>query len=151
MKAAFLLNFTKFVEWPSTAFADAGTPIRICVVGEDPFGTILDRTLEGENVKGRRIEAVRFRRGGRMRNCQILFVSRSERERTAQILSQARGSSVVTVSELARFSDRGGMIEFRIEEGKVRFYINGRAAEAAGVKLSSRLLRAAKAVKDSPR
>jgi len=151
VKAAFLLNFTKFVEWPVSAFADAGSPVRICVTGEDPFGPTLDRTLEGESVNGRRVEAARLSPDGNLRNCHVLFISRSERESIPQIISDLRGSNVLTVSEAPGFADRGGVIEFVIEEGKVRFYINASAAEAAGLKLSSRLLRVASAVKGAQR
>jgi len=149
VKAAFLLNFTKFVEWPAVAFAAPDAPITICVLGQDPFGTILDRTIEGENVNNHGVRARRLLPDGDLRSCHILFISQSERERFAQIVSRLRGSSVLTVSELPGFADAGGMIEFLIEEGKARFYINAATAEAAGLKLSSRLLRVAKEVKDS--
>ena len=151
VKAAFLLNFTKFVEWPPAAFSAPDSPIRICVTGEDPFGPTLDRTLEGESVKNRRVEAARLSPESNLRNCHVLFISRSERESNAQIISDLRGSSVLTVSEAPGFADRGGMIEFVIEEGKVRFYINAAVAEAAGLKLSSRLLRVASAVNGAQR
>jgi len=149
VKAAFLLNFTKFVEWPPDAFPDATSPINICVIGEDPFGTILDRTIEGEKVKRHGVTARRLLADWDLRSCHILFISRSERERFAQIVSRLRSSSVLTVSELPGFADAGGMIEFLIEEGKARFYINAATAEAAGLKLSSRLLRVAKEARDS--
>jgi hypothetical protein len=147
VKAAFLLNFTKFVEWPEAAFRSADAPITICIVGEDPFGDVLDRTLAGETVNGHAIRAERPASEGDLRVCHILFVGRSERERFPQIVSRLEGSSTLTVSELPAFSEEGGMIEFVVEEGKARFYINAATTEAAGLKLSSRLLRVAKEIK----
>jgi YfiR/HmsC-like len=149
VKAAFLLNFTKFVEWPATAFAAPNAPITICVIGQDPFGAILDRTVEGESVGTHRIRARRLLPDDDLKSCHILFISQSERGQVAQIVSRLHDSSVLTVSELPGFADAGGMIEFLIEAGKTRFYINAATAGAAGLKLSSRLLRVAKGVKDS--
>lgn len=149
VKAALLLNFTKFVEWPEGAFAAAGSPITICVLGQDPFGAILDRAIEGESVNNHAIRTRRLLPDGDPRSCHLLFISRSERERSARIISGLRGASVLTVSELPGFADAGGMIEFLIEAGKARFYINAATAQAAGLKLSSRLLRVAKEVKGS--
>ncbi|MBI4460194.1 MAG: YfiR family protein, partial [Acidobacteria bacterium] len=107
VKAAFLLNFTKFVEWPSAAFSTFNSPIRICVLGEDPFGPTLNRTLAGEIVNNRSLEAARLSSSGNLRDCHVLFISRSERGRVAQILSGLRGSSVLTVSEVPGFTDAG--------------------------------------------
>ncbi len=147
VKAAFLLNFTKFAEWPAAAFPAPDSPMRICLLGEDPFGPTLDRIVEGESVSGHPVKAERLPQGGNPRNCHVLFVSRSERERIARIISEVRGSSVLTVSELPAFAEAGGMIQFVIEERKVRFYINAAAAEASGLKLSSRLMKVASAIK----
>jgi hypothetical protein len=149
VKAAFLLNFTKFVEWPQAAFAAPDSSIAICVLGEDPFGTILDRTIEGEMVGSRAVRARRLTPDDDLRDCHVLFIGRSEREQFPKIVSQLRGSSVLTVSELPGFADAGGMFEFIVDEGKARFYINARATEAAGLRLSSRLLRVAKEIKRS--
>lgn len=149
VKAAFLLNFAKFVEWPAAAFRAFDAPVTICVAGDDPFGAILDRTVEGELVNNRAVKAQRLLPDGDLRSCHILFISRSERERFAEIVSRLRGSSVLTVSELPGFVDAGGMIEFIVEEGKARFYINAATAAAGGLRLSSRLLRVAKEVRGS--
>lgn len=149
VKAAFLFNFTKFVDWPSTAFASPDAPITICIVGSDPFGAILDQTVEGETVSDHEIQVRRGLQGDELRSCHILFISGSEREQCARIFSSLHGSSVLTVSDLSGFVDAGGMIEFVLESGKVQFEINAVAAETAGLKLSSRLLRVAKEVKRS--
>ena len=149
VKAAYLLNFTKFVEWPAAAFAAPDAPITICVMGQDPFGTVLDKVVEGESVDSHGIRVRRLLPDSRLQNCHILFVSRSERERSSHIVSELRGSSVLTVSELPGFASAGGTIEFIVDAGKVRFEINAATAETSGLKLSSRLLRVAKQVKGS--
>lgn len=148
VKAAYLLNFTKFVEWPAGAFAAADAPITICVIGQDQFGAILDRTIEGESVNKHGVRVQRLLPDDNLRSCQVAFICRSERERFAKILSGLRGSKVLTVSDLPGFADAGGMIEFFLEAGKIRFYVNAVTAHAAGLELSSRLLRVAKEVKN---
>jgi hypothetical protein len=149
VKAAFLLNFIKFVEWPATAFPSPDTPITICVVGVDPFGPILDRMVEGESVNSRAVRTRRSVPEANPQGCHVAFVSRYERRGMAQIASHLGSSSVLTVSELPGFTALGGMIEFVMEEEKIGFYINAAMAEAAGLKLSSRLLRAAREVRGS--
>ena len=148
-KAAFLLNFAKFVEWPAVAFPAPDTPITICVLGVDPFGPILDRMVEGQSVNNRAVRARRSVPEANPRGCHIAFISRYERQGMAQIVSALGSSSVLTVSELPGFTAVGGMIEFVIEEEQVGFYVNAARAEAAGLKLSSRLLRVAKEVRGS--
>jgi YfiR/HmsC-like len=132
VKAAFLFNFTKFVDWPSTAFASRNAPLTICIVGRDPFGAILDQTVEGETVSDREIRVRRGLQGTELRNCHILFISESDREQCARIFSSLQGSSVLTVSDLPGFVDAGGIIEFVLQGGKVQFEINAVAAETAG-------------------
>jgi hypothetical protein len=143
VKAAFLYNFTKFVEWPPSAFSSGGDPLQVCILGEDPFGRSLPSVLEGEEVQGR---TLRLRRVTHLFDpglCHILFVSRSERERVPAILAVVEGAPMLTVSEIDGFVDRGGVINFRLVSGKVRFEINQTAAERAGLKVSSKLLRLA--------
>ncbi len=143
VKAAYLLNFTKFVEWPSAAFRAPDAPIMICVIGNDPFGPTLDRTVAGESASGRAVQVQRLVPEGNLTACHVVFIGRSEQEGSVRILSDLRGSSVLTVSDMSGFAERGGMIEFVIQEGKVRFYIQAAAARAVGLRLSSRLLRLA--------
>jgi hypothetical protein len=143
VKAAYLLNFTRFAEWPSAAFPAHDTAITICVIGEDPFGAILDRTIAGETVGGRALRVQRVVPEGNLRICHVAFISLSERDAFARILASLRGSPVLTVSEMPGFSQDGGMIEFILQEGNVRFHIQAAAAQAAGLTLSSRLLRVA--------
>ena len=149
VKAAFLFNFTKFVEWPPAAFADERSPLKICVLGENPFGKTL-HALIGDEVGGRRLSLTHLENLNNLETCHVLFVSRSERERLGQIVTAVRNAPVLTVGDTPGFIDQGGMINFVLEGSKVRFDINQEAAERAGLKISSRLLALAKHVKGRP-
>ena len=142
VKAAFLYNFTKFVDWPATAFHDDRSTVRLCVLGDDPFGESLREIAEGE-VAGRRLTVLTVSSMNDPAACQILFISRSERERLPEILAAVRDAPVMTVSETKGFLEQGGIINFVLEGPRVRFEINQGAAERAGLKISSRLLRLA--------
>lgn len=145
VKAAFLLNFTKFVDWPDAAFADQRSPIAICVLGEDPFGSALDQIVEGEVVEGRRVVVRRIKEAPAAKQCQVLFLSASIKDVSAVLDSLSPG--VLTVGEERdNFLRQGGVISFFIENRHVRFDISQSAAENAGLKLSSRLLRVARSV-----
>ncbi len=149
VKAAFLFNFTKFVEWPPAAYADERSPLKICVLGDDPFGKAL-QGVKGEEVGGRRLDLAHLDNDNHLEACHVLFVSRSERDRLPRILADLHGAPVLTVGDTPGFTDQGGMINFVLEGSKVRFDINQDAAERAGLKISSRLLALAKHVKGRP-
>lgn len=140
VKAAYLFNFAKFVDWPEGMFASPSEPFQICVFGQDPFGRLLDGVIQGEQVDGKRLAAARPERIAELRSCHILFVSRSERGRLGEILAAVRGSNVLTVGEGEEFLEKGGMIAFVRQGTKVRFYIDQKAAEQAPFKISSRLM-----------
>jgi hypothetical protein len=146
VKAAYLFNFLKFVEWPRESFADPLAPIEIGVVGEDPFGSALPQVVTGKTVQGRDLVIRIYRIGEDFRGAHILFISASERKRLPMILSSLRGSSVLTVSDTEGFLDAGGMIQFLNENDRVRFAINLNAAAQARLKVSSKLLSLAKVV-----
>jgi len=143
IKAAFLFNFAKFVAWPPQAFPDTSTPLVIGVLGQDPFGSYLDETVRGEKVENRSLTTQRFRRGRDPRNCDILFISQSEHARAAQIVSNLKGRSVLTVSDIDGFADLGGMIELSTANNKIHMRINLDAVKAANLRVSSKLLRVA--------
>lgn len=147
VKAAFLYNFTKFVEWPSTAFPD--NSFRLCVLGEDPFGRSL-MSLTNQEVAGRKLTVIRAREMETLEGCHLLFISRSERGRLPAILSEVRDSPVLTVADTKGFLDDGGVINFTLEGSKVRFEISQQAAERAGIRISSKLMRLATYVKGGP-
>lgn len=140
VKAAYLFNFTKFVEWPDGTFASPSGPLQICVFGQDPFGRLLDGVIQGQQVEGKSLAAARPERIADLRSCHVLFVSRSERGRLGEILASVRGSSVLTVGEGEEFLEKGGMIAFVRQGPKVRFHIEKKAAEQAPFKISSRLM-----------
>jgi YfiR/HmsC-like len=144
LKAAFLLNFTKFVEWPPSAFDATDSPIAICVLGSDPFGNSLDQIVAEEVVGGRRVIVRRIKRTPQGKLCQALFVSVPGKELPG-ILS-GLGPGVLTIGEGESFVRDGGMIAFVVENHRVRFGINETAAETAGLKLSSKLLSVARSV-----
>ncbi len=151
LKAAFLYRFTEFVEWPAQAFSTPQSPIRVCIFGLDPFGNALDRTLRGEQVKGRPLVAMRTRRMEELSACHIVFISRSEREQAAAVLSRLRENPVLSVSEAQDFLEQGGMINFVTEGARIRFEINNESAQRAGLMLSSKLLTLARAVRPGGR
>jgi hypothetical protein len=148
VKAAFLFNFTKFVDWPPAAFPDPGS-LKICVLGDAPFGKSL-RAVAGDLVGDRRLTVMQTDMLSRPSGCQVLFISRSERERLSQILAAVRDTPVLTVGDTDGFAERGVIINFVPEGSKVRFEINTGSADRAGIKISSKLLQLAKRIVPSP-
>lgn len=150
VKAAFIYNFAKFVEWPAESFADTSTPMRICVLGENPFGQELMRTVNGKKINGRDLLVSNFVELHLVKGCHVLFLGSSERGRIPQVLQNLRGASTLTVGETSDFAHGGGMIRFVLEGGKVRFEVNLAASEQAHLKISSKLLSLARAVLSYP-
>jgi hypothetical protein len=138
VKAAFIFNFAKFVDWPVDAFSDGGTLV-VGVVGDDPFGGALDR-LNGSAANGRRLRIKRLRFGDNLRACHILFISKSEGKNLGKILDSLKGASVLTIGEMPQFNQSGGMIRFVIQSNKVRFEINSAASAQVRLRISSKLL-----------
>ena len=146
IKAAYLFNFLKFVEYPNESFMDPLAPIVIGVIGDDPFGNALPQVVIGKTVQGRDLVIHVYRIGEDLRGAHILFISASERKRLPMILSSLRGSSVLTVADTEGFLEAGGMIQFLSENDRVRFAINVDATSRAKLKMSSKLLSLARAV-----
>jgi len=146
VKAAFLFNFAQFVEWPDDAFDDSRSSIVIGILGDDPFGSIIEKTVAGKTVREKKFVIKRFQRVADVERCHILFVSSSEEVRLTDILDAVRSSSVLTVGEMERFAERGGIVNLTKEQNKIRLEINVEAAERAGLKISSKLLKLAKVV-----
>ncbi len=144
LKAAFLANFPEFITWPASAFSGADAPIVIGVLGNDPFGGALDRTLQGKGVGGRKITIRRSQRVEDLKNCQIVFISRSEQGRLADILASLGSAPVLTVSDIDQFTRAGGAIGFIMSGPNVRLEINNSAAKRAGLVINSRLLNLAR-------
>ena len=140
LKAAFLFNFAKFVEWPPEAFSGPKSPLVIGVLGDNPFGADLEETVRNKFIGERQIEVKTIPSLSGVTNCQILFISISEQKRLPEILENLRGASVLTVSEAEHFTEAGGMINFVNEGSKIRFQINDETARKAKLKVSSKLL-----------
>ena len=150
VKAAFLFNFAKFVEWPPGTFPGEASPVVIGLVGEDPFGEALDQSIQNKLVQGHPLILRRLRVNEDLKQCHVLFVSRSEKQRLGEILAAVKGSAVLTVSEVDQFLEQGGMINFFIESESVKFGINVQAAQSSGLKLSAKLLAVARNVTRGP-
>jgi hypothetical protein len=143
VKAAFLFKFGAFVEWPAGAFENATAPLVIGIVGEDPFGESLDRLVANHTIAGHPVVIQRGRQIDEIRNEHILFISQSEKGRMGPILSSLAGKNILTVAE---FQNPNIIIEFVVENNKVRFDVNLAQADRAGIKLSSKLLSVARHV-----
>jgi hypothetical protein len=150
VKAAYLYNFGRFVAWPSQIPAEASDVFKICVLGADPFGSTLDATLATGTIGGKSVTAKRISRPQDIDSCRILFISTSEERHLKDVLSALDSASVLTVSDIPRFSERGGMIGFVLDGDRVRFDVNLSSAQSARLTLSSELLKVATNVrKDS--
>jgi hypothetical protein len=150
VKAAFILNFARFVEWPAGAIKDPNAPLEILVLGSAPIDEALLRTVRGQTVMGRPLVVRAIDGVDQSPACHVLFISQSESRRLDAILGQVRGRCVLTVGEVEGFAEAGGVINFTTEENKVRFEINPAAAEGAGLKISSKLLSLARIVRRGP-
>jgi hypothetical protein len=143
VEAVFVFNFAHFVEWPPQSFATPNEPFIIGILGSDPFGAHLDEVVRGEQINGHPLQVQRFRSLADVGRCQILFIDRSENERIDQILAALNGRSVLTVSQADGAAEHGVMIQFAVENSRVRLRINVESARAAGLTISSKLLRPA--------
>jgi len=146
VKAAFLFNFARFVEWPTDAFSSADSALQICVLGQDPFGRDFEQVIVDKTVNGHRIEIAHPDGVPQARACQILFIATSEKSRLTSILQGLKGASVLIVGDTPGFAALGAVINFVLDDNRVRFEINLRAAGLAHLKISARLLTVAKVV-----
>jgi hypothetical protein len=135
VKAGFLCNFLQFVKWPG-----GGAGSSIGVLGNDPFGGALEKAAQGRKIRIQRAGGA-----GELKDCNLVFISKSERGNIAGILSQLQGAPVLTVSETGSFTKQGGMIDFVMQGGNVSFEVNASAAQKAGLQISSKLLKAGRA------
>ncbi len=147
IEAIYVFKFSQFVNWPGNARAKPS--FDICILGEDPFGPFLERTIVGESINGKSVAERHITRPHEAQGCAILYIGRSEAARLRQTLDTLRDWPVLTVSDLPDFADKGGMIQFVLQDGKVRFEVNLVPATQAGLVLSSELLKVAVEVKGS--
>ncbi len=144
IKLAFLYNFSKFVEWPDQAFQSRQTPLKICVVGTDPFGKTLEDELRTRNTGGHPIAVTRLAPGGDFSTCHIVFIRAEERKRFATILAGLKGRDILTVGETDGFLESGGHVNFIFLGNSLHFNVNLAATRRTGLKFSARLLALAK-------
>jgi hypothetical protein len=148
VKAAYLANFGKFIEWPEKPNGEVAT-FPVCVLGQDPFGPALEAAVAGETIGRAPMEARRITSAQDAGNCRVVFVCAAEEARLKAMLPKlAKG--VLTVSDIPDFVKHGGMIQFVLEGNRVRFEVNLAAAQRAGLNLSSELLKLATAVRRAP-
>jgi hypothetical protein len=150
VKAVFLFNFAKFIEWPQQAFATAQTPYSICVLGQDPFSGDLDLAVRESTISGRRLVVRRIADIKGAAGCHILFVSSSEKRRLQAILGAIGDAATLTVGEDEEFTRLGGGLRFFFLEDKLRFEINLQATERARLKVSAKLLSLARVIGKPP-
>ena len=150
VKAAFMYNFLKFIEWPDKAFFDYHTTINLCVLGKDPFGSTLD-FIQGETINNKKIIIKYHYDIDGLEKCNVLFISSSEKERLTKILQTLGGLNILTISDTKSFAQQGVLINFHMEENKVRFEINQDAVNRSKLKISSKLLKLANIVYDEGR
>ena len=146
VKAAYLFNFLKFVEWPGDPIANTNGHWVIGIVGDNPFGDELTQIVSGKTIQGRELLVRRFQPGEDLHACHVLFISASEKKRLPSVLATLSGSSVLTVGDMDHFIESGGMIQFVMEEKRVRFAIDVGASSQARLKVSSKLLSLARTV-----
>ncbi|HXM99569.1 MAG TPA: YfiR family protein [Candidatus Dormibacteraeota bacterium] len=149
VEAAFLYNFAKFIEWPGDTFQTEKSPIVICVFGHDSMVTILDEVVRGKTIGGREVAVRRENETSNLRGCQMVFVDEQENKRLPLILGSLAGSSVLVVGESEDFAERGGTVQFYLDDNKLRFAINVDAVQRAHLNVSSRLLALARIVHDN--
>jgi len=146
VKATFLYNFAKFVDWPAQAVPGSGAAFTICLAG-DPFEGALDRIIQGELLDGKPLMARRITASDDVQGCQIIYVAASEASRSRDIINAAANAPILTVGEADDFIDDGGMVRFVKTGGRIHFQINPDAAQRVSLKVSSRLLRLADIVR----
>ena len=146
VKAVFVYNFSHFVEWPPQDFIGPNAPFIIGILGNDPFGVRLDEAVRGELIDQHPLVVRRFHSIGEVGDCQILYIDRSEGAQLSPILAALNHHPTLTVTDLDGAAQRGVMIQFVTESSRIRLRINVEAARAAGLTISSKLLRPAEIV-----
>jgi hypothetical protein len=150
VKALFLLNFSKYIDWPAEAFAQPDSPIIIGIIGQNNFGDDLVHAVAGKTVNDRKIVIRPLTSESDWAKCHILFISASEKRRVPDILVRLHGLPILTVGETDQFTQQGGVVNFTKRDGKVRLEIDLHAAQQARLQISSRLLNVADAVRGKP-
>ncbi len=148
VKAAFLFNFMRFVEWPPAGPAGPGSPFQLCILGDDPFGPLLDRMVHGKTVGGHPLQILRLKDAPEVRPCRIVFVRREENGKAAKLMEAVRGLPILTIGESHEFAQIGGMIYLTMQNDRVGIVINPKPAERAGLRISGKLMSLARILKN---
>ncbi len=143
IKAKYLYNFARFVDWPDQTFTHSDSPYIIGILGEDPFGIDIDKTVEGKKVKNRNFIIRRFKNLETLEYCHILYIGIDDHKRRKIVVERLKGENILTVSDKKNFAHNGGLINFIIKEKKIRFQINLRAVKESDILISSKILRQA--------
>lgn len=147
LKAAYLYQFTKFTQWPGRLFTNQNSPIRICILGKNPFGKSLDsfssRASQGRDLSIKYLSSLQ-----NIASCHVIFICRSEDRKLPQILQHIKNSPVLSVSDIDNFAQRGGIIGFVPRQRKVGLEINVDASRISGTKISSKLLEVATLIRE---
>jgi hypothetical protein len=147
VKAAYILNFAKFVTWPASVFASPSDALTVCVLGQDPFRGALAQVLREKSAGGRGLELRTLSDTDAGGNCRILFVSESGRPRFRRLFEALKASGVLTIGDSPGFTAEGGVINLKLQDDRIRFEINLEAAEQAKLQISSKLLSLAEIVR----
>jgi hypothetical protein len=147
IKAAYVYNLTKFVEWPPQVFKNPADPIVICVLGQSPIQEALLEAVKGERIDGRTLLVQQFPAAEQVRGCHVLFIALSDRKHARTILDDLKTSGTLTVGESEHFLDEGGAVNFKLEGSKVRIEVNLTAVERHGLRISPKLLSLARVVR----
>jgi YfiR/HmsC-like len=150
VKAAFLYNFAKFVEWPAGSFPGPGSPLRLCALLSGPAYQALEQVVEGKTLNGRPLQVRQLTGLEEVKGCHLLFIGVAETKQARQLLHDGLDTGVLTVGEREGFAQAGGMINLVLRQNHVAFEINVDAANRAGLKISSKLLSLATIVHDDP-
>ena len=143
IKAKYLYNFTRYVNWPQEVFKDSASPYIIGIIGQDPFGIEIEKTVEGKNIKNRTFSVKRFNSASDLEYCHILFIGLIDRAYQTRILNKIQGLSILTVGNRVNFGQDGGIINFIKKKDQIRFEINTKVARESGLKISTTLLKMA--------
>ena len=147
VKAAFVFNFSQFVEWPAQTFSNPESRAIIGVLGKDPFGTYLEETIVGETINKHPLVIQHFNSVDEITNCQILYINLSDKKELHLIIEKLKGKNILTVSDANGFAKMGGMVRLYIKDDKINIQINHEAAKEENLVISSKLLKLAEIVK----
>lgn len=149
LKAAYLLNFAQFVDWPADA-VPAGAPLAVCIVNDGAVASALEQTIKGKTVEGHVLTVIRLAPGATMPMCHVVYLTGPDQKHSADVMGTLNGKLVLTVSDAPRFARTGGMVELFLEGGRMRIAVNVDALQRGKVRLSSRVLTLATIVRDTP-